>query len=414
MRRVRSISFRFLRVPKWVAEAAGVGSSVLMRLDGIRRAVGIGSAVVCCAFAGLAGAQVYPAQVPPQDLESAPYSSAGFLWSVSGAGSGAVARDPRLIYSCAHVLFENGKWAPSLRFSRAYSGRVAPSNAASPQARGYRYYAGYSAGVRGENFAADFTVAYGTALTNFGPALEALQDSSAAIGSPSVSKLILGYPAKVEYTGAEGFCYQHRTGPFPNAFSKVLDAYFECYGVSTGRGNSGGPVLVLQDGSYKFAGVLVSGAKNASGIHGLDATTHAMGTAALVQAGAGLVFPPAEGGISFGAPAALPDAAKRYVRRSVVVKSASPSIANVSLSLSIQAEFRGDLDVYVRSPRGRIAWIASHDFKDDEKNLLLEGETITQPFEGTSPYGTWSLFMRDFYKGDASSFLSGSLTVQTR
>ena len=54
--------------------------------------------------------------------------STGFMESYAAGGwyrgSAVIARDPKLIYSCAHLFYENGKWATDYYFHRAYHGKV--------------------------------------------------------------------------------------------------------------------------------------------------------------------------------------------------------------------------------------------------------------------------------------------------
>jgi hypothetical protein len=59
----------------------------------------------------------FPVQIAPSDLASMPYAATGYVDSRIGGrlfrGSGGVARDPRLVYTCAHVLYDR---APSVHF----------------------------------------------------------------------------------------------------------------------------------------------------------------------------------------------------------------------------------------------------------------------------------------------------------
>src|SRR5688572_7245907 len=79
-----------------------------------------------------ASAQTYPHRVQQADLSSAPHNSTGLLFAEVGnytyRGSAAVARDERLLYSCAHVLYDEGVWATTGRFARVWHDTDSPTN----------------------------------------------------------------------------------------------------------------------------------------------------------------------------------------------------------------------------------------------------------------------------------------------
>ncbi|MCA1480791.1 hypothetical protein, partial [Bradyrhizobium sp. NBAIM08] len=130
------------------------------------------------------------------------------------------------------------------------------------------------------SFAYDFTVFYGD--SSFGPAASCWSDGAAAISS-SRGKRIAGYPADIEYTGQNGYCYQHATDWFTNDANQIRDAYYDFDGVSTGEGNSGGPVFVMDGstGNYSLGGILVSGSHTTAGVYTLNGSSDSMASAAL-------------------------------------------------------------------------------------------------------------------------------------
>jgi hypothetical protein len=110
-----------------------------------------------------ADAQVYPQRglySQSTGLVTARFSDGVFR------GSGVIARDPRLVYSCAHVLYADGVWATSYKFHRAYHSDSPPYSSDGVSPRGFRYFTNYApyAAQYGDNsydaFSVDFVVYY--------------------------------------------------------------------------------------------------------------------------------------------------------------------------------------------------------------------------------------------------------------
>jgi len=359
-----------------------------------------------------------------------PYAATGYVDSrVPGSnfpfsGSGAVARDPRLLYTCAHVLYDRGQWAYAVAFHRAWHSRNAPSDFNAVWARGYHYVTGYAdRATFPYDFDKDFAVAYTSASQQFGMPLGWYADGAAAVAS-GAAKMIVGYPAELYIDRSNGFYFQHRTGPFNAAFFRRAGAWYEVAGVSTGKGNSGGPVLVWDGSSYRLAGVLVSGAFDRgvhyAGIYALDAAAELAATSALASAEQPELPPSVSPAgttrvASNSKTAALKDGARRFtVRRMTIPRRAGASITGVNLDLSVSAERRGDLDVFLRSPRGRTYVVAAANPADNDANLVLTNADISGPFLGSNPRGGWRIFLRDSVVGGASRFQRAALRVASQ
>lgn len=225
-------------------------------------------------------------------VQSAPNSGALF------SGSGAVVDHPRVVYSAAHVVFDENAvdpWLANVRWHRAWSSAAFPSTTAGKLMRGYKYIEGYAASAMAEGisdpatFNLDFVVYYsyedtanGSFATSWGR--DGLGPSGVdRLKASAVAKLITGYPSGL-HGGSSGDSVRylmHQTGPFTTPFSSILSNYVGIYDVSTGPGNSGGPVWVMDTDSstYKFAGVLVSGLERSlgapddfAGVYGLTST----------------------------------------------------------------------------------------------------------------------------------------------
>ena len=346
----------------------------------------------------------------------APYSSAGYLRTYVGkdtfSGSAAVAHDPRLLFSCAHVLIEKGRWASLVGFRRAWNAEFSPDDEGTVFARGYYVFSGYTGSKkRGYDFDLDFSVSYAKAGEVFGPAALVLNDGPSGdpdgldnLTSTSVSKLILGYPAYLDYNLREGYYYMHQTGPFNgagpggDAFYPIYASYYGIDYVSTGPGNSGGPVLIWKDAAWRLAGILISGSYDMAGIYAIDSFAKSIANSALAAAASD----PVDTGsttttavASLKGPLLLADGGRKYTALKIGFARIPGATTRVLLDLNITANKRGDLDAYVRSPAGRVYVVASADPGTGGSNLVLDDHDISSAFSRTNPNGKWEVFVRD-------------------
>lgn len=324
-------------------------------------------------------------------------------------GSGVVARDSRLIFSCAHLAYDNGVWADQFVFHRAYHSARTPESADGARPRGYRFLTGYSEnndnyGISASRtYANDFVIYYGN--SGFGPAAGWWADGGAALRS-SAKKRIIGYPSSVDYTGQVGYAYQHGTDWFSNRADRIRSPYHTIDDASTGRGNSGGPVFVWDEDSQEplLAGILVSGTSKLAGMVALDDVSEGMANAAL-----GLE--PVVRTVSNRSKLKLPDGASSYSSRSVRPKSLSGGVVSLKCTVKISTKRQGDLNVYLKSPAGRIRWInkASSSSRND---VVLKDKNLTSRFKGSAAEGKWTLKMKDKREGTRATFKKLSLSVE--
>ncbi len=324
-------------------------------------------------------------------------------------GSGVVARDSRLIYSCAHLLYDNGLWAEQYLFHPAYDSRETPSNSGGLAPRGFRYLTSYSESAdafgisASRTYASDFVIFYGN--SGFGDAVGYWSDGASALRS-NLPKRIFGYPSIIDFTGEVGFAWQHGTDWFTNRADAVRPPYLTIDDASTGRGNSGGPVFVWDGETQEsyLAGILVSGTSRLAGIYALGDVSEAMANAAL---GLG----PVTRKVSNRSRLTLPDRASSYSNRSVRVNGFSGGVVSLECSVNIATPRRGDLNVYLKSPAGRIHWInkASASLRN---NVVLRDKNLTSTFEGSTANGRWTLRMKDKRKGSEATFEKLTLSVE--
>lgn len=338
--------------------------------------------------------------------------STGFMESkVNGdwyRGSGVIAKDPKLIYSCAHLYYEGGKWATNYRFFRAYHGRTFPDSGDGASPRGLHYFTSYSAGVKAygadadRTFASDFTVLYGN--TGFGPAVGWWSKGGSALRS-YLPKRVVGYPAEIDYTGMQGRVFQHATPWFDYPAYRVIGEFYEIKDVSTGPGNSGGPVFVRDNlGNEDLAGILVAGTRRTAGMVALDLSTDTL-------SGYALGLPEITRSFSNRNSVRIPDGGKAYTAIPIEVSGFSGSIVSLQVSLSIATPRRGDLDVFLRSPAGRIRWISKRK-GGTEDNLQIDKLNLSTAFRGNAANGKWEIWIRDAVKGSKATFQNASIRIR--
>ena len=323
-------------------------------------------------------------------------------------GSGVIARDPRLIYSCGHVFYESGVWATDYAFHRAYHSGETPSFSEGASPRGFRYFASYSTNAdtygtsSSETYVYDFTVLYGN--SSFGTPVGWWNDGGEALQSDRWKKIV-GYPSTVAYTGAPGYSYQHSTDWFSNTGSQIKGPYHHFINVSTGKGNSGGPVFVWDADSetYYLGGILVSGDETLAGVYALNSSSNTMASNALGLEKITRTF-------ANSSALKLPDASRSYTTRKVVASGFSDTISALKFSVSITTPRRGDLDVYLRSPTGRIRWITKKSTSTAD-HLVRNKTDYSSTFRGYAANGQWQLKMRDSVRRNRATFKRFSVTV---
>jgi hypothetical protein len=263
--------------------------------------------LIALGISGFSYAQVIPRRVSGGLAGQLPYSATGLIDTRVGnafyRGSGAVARDPRLVFTCAHVAFDRGTWARSVGIAVGWNARFDATNYT--QMRGWRYFSAYAASAlvddsSAQTFNLDFLVGYRN--EPIGPVVQARASGAGYLTNPSIQKMVLGYPAARDFDGADGRFFMHRTGPFSGGFSQEFDAYHGFTGASTGEGNSGGPVFEASSGDWILAAILVSGSRNSIGVYAIDSSAWQLSSNALEALGSAPSQNPGPGPDSGGGP----------------------------------------------------------------------------------------------------------------
>lgn len=311
-------------------------------------------------------------------------------------GSGTVARDPRLIYSCAHVVYDRGVWADDYVFHRAWHDRSFPRRGQGASPRGFHYLTAYARAARFTNgesnasFANDFTVFYG--YDSFGPAVP-VQESSASLLRGGGLKRILGYPADIDFTRGRGFAYQHSTGWFPNRGIQILGAFYDFRGVSTGSGNSGGGIFLPNNGTESLAGILVAGSTRTAGVVAMTRTTRRLADDALGSA--------SEPWSSARTLSARLDGEARQSGIPINVDARGLLTGDLTLVTRFEGLAGDPPRMWLQSPAGRVQRVAPG-----------SGSQLVDAFGGTEASGVWRLMVSPQGSGQGTLtgvVLSGSI-----
>lgn len=260
--------------------------------------------LVAAALSMAAGAQAQTAfPIASDQYTSKPYLYTGMIFSQRYLGSGAVAAGPRLVISSAGLVYDGSQsqpWTTGVRWYRAASS----ASATGQTLRGYHYIPGYgsargtSTGSSSAAFALDFVAHYSYENTANGEFAGIINATDTSWRTGATAKMTTGYPAGLYSSGDPRQYQMHRTGPFQQSFTVLAGNYGLALGVSTGPGNSGGPLWMQQNGEYVLAGVVVVGLERSLGYSddvigalGLNAESIGVINQAITSSGSNMELP---------------------------------------------------------------------------------------------------------------------------
>lgn len=347
-------------------------------------------------------------------LAQEPYRFNGVVLTDTGRGSGFVAEDPRLFFTAAHVVFDADAWTAPPSWVGGYHAETEPSLDDQVPSRGYFRWTQYAnlVATYGPNsrsaFSRDVALAWGyEPFLDGAPATLDFKGSAKLRGS--VTSMITGYPAELDYSGDPGGFFLHATAPDTVPYQAGLLPYVFATHLSTGPGNSGGPVWIEDaPGSWKAAGVLVSGRPSETGVYGMSPSVQSLLAAArpvLATPRRSMKFVRGVSATStvlaMAKPKSIPDGAKRWTRIPLSVLSfpEDSKVGTVRLSLDISTAHRGDLVVAILAPGGVLSIIHNGEGAGED-DLVFEDEDLSQFFAGGVPNGRWQLLVQDRISGD--------------
>lgn len=363
-----------------------------------------------------------------------PYRHTGLVFATGGTrGSGFVASDPKLFFTAAHVLrfspsaggdASNDRWSmPPSWVGGSFSSGTIPEFTAAVPSRGYFRWGSYTTHVSesGKNsrpaFNRDIALAWG--LEDFTDGEPAEIDFKGRVNlSKRFPSMITGYPATLDYTGESGGYYMHATELDLTPFKSFSPSgnYLYATHISTGPGNSGGPVWSKgPSGEWKVAGVLVSGRPSEAGIYAMSPAVKSLLKAAAPVIGSPRKSSKAAKAVTTSTarmvlkkPKKIPDGVHRWTK--IPLKCLKfpddSSVISAKLDLTITSGHRGDLIVRVVGPDGAFATV--HDGQGaGTDDLVFDDLDISASFVGgesgpLSANGNWQLLVQDRLTGDPS------------
>jgi len=367
----------------------------------------------------------YSMPVDPADLTTDPYVHNGLVLTDAGRGSGFVAEDQHLFFSAAHVVYdETTGWGAPPVFIQGNHGDV-PDEKAAIQSRGYFRLNSYAR--LAEDFGMEWKATYSKDVL-MGFAFEAFYSATPPkINMRGYADLrrdnltfITGYPAEINYTGESGGNFLHTTAPEFIRFDGGFGNYVTTTHLSTGPGNSGGPVW-RQDrrGNWEAVGVLVSGLTAETGVYGFtrDARQFLNAVKPLLRVPMWRMRPArgtsfSNGFYSMPRPRRIPDGRPSWTRIPLRVAyfPNDGEVSKVVLNLKVDTDDRSDLVVRLIAPGGTYVELFSLE-DPGQSDLVFTNKDLSSEFAGLTPNGNWQLYIQDRIKGDRATVSQFELEI---
>ncbi len=384
--------------------------------------------VVCVLFFSgtlfaTAAKTTFPVPIEPDDIAEAPYRFNGVVLTAAARGSGFCAWNEKTFFSAAHVVYDEGVWGvPPAWLETVNAEELKPKDAI--LSRGYYRFNRYAEIVDEQGASAAFgkDVILGFAFRKLIPGKPAKLNLNGSKDLRSrKAKLITGYPAIEAYTDTptEGY-FMHETGPFRNSYDYSSNGSVLTTRVTTGPGNSGGPVWTKSGkGNWRAAGVLVGGLPSECVVYSMTRDINGLtrSVAPVVARKPRTPFPVNGVGASnrffpYTRSQKLPDGTDKWSSFIVGVRGFGEGavLTSVKLDLQIKTNHRGDLQVYVVAPGGFSALLQNEEGAG-ENDLVFKDLDLTEEFAGIDPTGKWAVRIRDRLKGDVATLKSFRLNV---
>lgn len=367
-----------------------------------------------------------------------PFAFNGMVLSDYGQGSGVVAANPKVFFTAAHVLFdaEGDGWSQPPQWAGGGNAEgPLPPQIVQTESRGYFRWSSYAghALAAGQNsssaFATDVAPAWGLQPFFGGTPAELDFNGYKKLKKHTDLSMITGFPAILDYTGDPGDGKLHATAPEFTDFKEDASQYLYATHISTGPGNSGGPVWLQEtSGDWNASGILVSGRPSEAGIYAFTPSIKSLLKAAspLVGDVRKSVKNASKGiGTSVGRyvmpkPKKIPDGLHKWTKIPVNVQrfEADTEVYEVYVDLTITTEHRGDLMVALLSPSGAISML--HDGEGagaddpvlDDWLVTFDDDEANQDVGG--PNGTWALLVQDRLTGDPCVVTRFELEIRSK
>lgn len=366
-----------------------------------------------------------PEKVAPALAKKAPYRFNGVVHTESSRGSGFCAWNRKTYFSAAHVVFDTDSWGqPPLWVKDQNSANLVPSNII--QTRGYYRWIDYAdlAVSPGSDSAFRRDVILGYA---FQPLIKGTPARINLNGYKDLLKkkrsMITGYPAENAYLEKpiRGY-YLHKTGPAVTPYKKDAGKSLSTTLITTGGGNSGGPVWTPgKKNNWLASGILVGGLPSETVVYAfspdVNSLTRAVSPLLRNKIGQPLVSNGVTGSSLFfpiHETKKIPDGSQKWTsfRFGVNKFDTAAIVTRVSLSVDIRTKHRGDLQIYLEAPGGYQLLLQNQNGAG-KNNFILKDAELTRAFTDIEANGFWYLRVRDTIRGDQATFRSAVLEIST-
>ncbi|MEO7099142.1 MAG: proprotein convertase P-domain-containing protein [Luteolibacter sp.] len=359
-----------------------------------------------------------PVKVPDAKIGDAPYRFNGAVISGNYRGSGFCAWNRKTFFSAAHVVFDDeaGLWSsPPVWYP--HSNAAVLDDDQSIKTRGYYRWTNYSElvaldGNNGDAFGRDVILAYAFKnLISGSPAKLNLRGTSDLRND--IKSMITGYPAVNAYTGKpiEGY-FMHQTGPGVTPYKTYAGNSLTTTLISTGGGNSGGPVWTKNpDVGWTAAGVLVGGLPSESVVYAFSGDINALTRAVTPVIKSDLPHTIDVDRVStssrfflYDHSKTIPDGVPKWTEFPISVGGfeVDDKVQELRLTFKITTHHRGDLQVVLAGPGG-FEVLVHNEQGAGKDNLVLKNADFSSFFAGIDPTGKWSLRVQDRLKGDIAT-----------
>ncbi len=365
-----------------------------------------------------------PVIIDKNEVHTAPYRYNGVVLAGDFRGSGFCAWNKSTFFSAAHVLYGEDHWLEAPTWYPANHSATLDDSEGIPS-RGYYRWANYASLVAWQTssqkeFGRDVILAF--AFRDFikgSPAGMNLNGSNDL--KKKIKTIITGYPADNQYVGDDiaGY-YMHQTGPAVTPYKTFSGRALATTLVTTGHGNSGGPIWTKDGNSnWKAAGVLVGGLPSESIVYAFSSDIHSLTRAAAPVIKRGIESSNTIGSVdasslffSYKKDVKIPDGKHSWtsVHMEVDEFPEFSTLKSVKLSLDIRTAHRGDLQVVLEGPGG-VQVLVHNEQGADSNNLIIKNQDFTEAFMGIDPNGKWFLRVQDRLVGDVAKLKSILLEI---
>lgn len=364
-----------------------------------------------------------PVKIDPKLINEKPYRYNGAVLTETARGSGFCAWNRRAFFTAGHVVMGEETWEAPPTWYPAQNAENLNAKKAIPS-RGYFRWTEYAelAGGSDVRFSKDVALAFAfeKLITGLPATVNLKGDQDLRKNAKS---MITGYPAENAYLDEDisGY-FLHRTGPVVSPYQKSAGKALITTKVTTGGGNSGGPVWTQdKNKAWVASGVLTGGLPSETVVYSfssdVNSLTRALAPVLKKEMGKPIVANGVTGSSLFfplNKETVIPDGSKKWTSFRIGVDKFETGalLTKVKLSLDISTKDRGDLLVILEGPGGYSA-VIHNEQGGGKPNLIVDGKDLTEAFVEIEANGYWYLRVQDRIKGDKATFKSAVLEVST-